>query len=158
MAAELAKLRQRLPWLRPWMPAAAVMAIGIVGYGASLGMKYWTASLQVDSLISQLPAIPDVGGSTGDQMEKDLELQRQRFLGALKRSSYGPTELKAIIDETAEMTEVSVPSWSTNRLDTKTIGEFEFEIQPFKLEISGAAGNIYAFLSLLGEKVPVAQR
>ena len=131
MTEDLAKLRQRLPpWMKPWIPVATLLAIGILGSSYFVATRYWDAPGEVTSLTSRLSAVPRIP-SEGLEVEKvlqeDVISQEQRLEGVRSLfSNFQADELMALAAETGQKARVVVESITVAPLKTETSEEIRF--------------------------------
>jgi len=156
---KLAELQRHLPRVKPWVAAAVLLAMCLLGYYAALGMRYWKASEQTASLTSQIHQLSGKG-SEGLPEEKalaaELESQEQRWEKLYSLFSYPETDdLIAIVSATAQETPVDLMSVAVGDPQQKTRGGIQYQTQPMTITLQGEAPDIYRFLSLLYQEVPV---
>ena len=159
MPKSVAQLRRRLSRVKPWVAVAVLLGVALVGYSSVLGMRYLNASdevallntqsLQLSVKLRQKP--PDV-----EALEANQESQEQR-LDAVRRL-FGPLETRDLLDivfATAQKSGVSLERLGVGQLKAETRDEVRFRIQPISATLKGQTLDIYGFVALLQEKLPV---
>ena len=159
MTEDLAKLRRRLPpWMKPWIPVATLLAIGILGYSYFVATRYWDASGEVTSLTNRLSAVPRIP-SEGLEVEKALQddaiSQEQRLEGVRSLfSNLQADELMALAAETGQKARVAVESITVAPLKTETSEEIRYQAYPMTITLLGQATDIFQFISMMNSQVP----
>ena len=160
MPKSLVELQRHLSRVKPWVAVAALLAIALLGYYSILGMRYLNASGEVASLNSEIqllsrrlgPASPDMEALKAEQESLGQQLEGLRDLYSYQEAD----DLVAIISDTARETAVALGLVAVADSHLETEGEIQYRIQPMTATIQGKAVDIYWFLSLLQQKVPVA--
>jgi hypothetical protein len=159
MPQSLTELRQLLSRVKPWVAVTVVLAVALVGYYAIQGARYWRASQDTDSLnskIRQLSRALRSGPAAGETVARQLETQQLRLAELRSSFNYPSTdELVAIVFDTARATSVELASMSVGDQQPRTLGETKFQVQPVALTVQGNMPDIYRFLAMLQERVPV---
>ncbi len=160
MPKSLAELQRHLSRVKPWVAVAALLAIALLGYYSIMGMNYLNASGEVASLNSEIQLLSRRLGPTPPDMEA-LKAEQESLGQQLEglRDLFGSREgddLVAILSDTAQETAVALGQVAVGDSRPETQGEIQYRIQPMTATIEGEAVDIYRFLSLLQQKVPVA--
>ena len=161
MAKSLAELQQVLSKVKPWVWVAAILAVALFAYYSMLGLRYMDASGDVSSFkaeISDLAAklkstSPNVDALTAEQQVLQAKLQDVQEGFMLSESD----SLIGIISITAQETGVSLGRIATSPLGSQEKNGILFSTLPISVTLRGNTVDIYRFLSLLQQKVPVAQ-
>ena len=156
MTEDWAKLQQRYPWLKPWVPIAALLAIVIVGYYGWLGVRYFDASTLTSSIEGQLPSIPLVNQESDEIMKADVESQQRRLANI--RDTFGNrrgSELIAVVARLAQENGLAVDSIAAGKPEPESLGEFRITTLSMSVLVRGETANIYDFVRALNLKVPL---
>ncbi|MEE9247649.1 MAG: hypothetical protein V3U79_03015 [Dehalococcoidia bacterium] len=159
MPKSLADLRRHLSRVKPWVAVAALLAIALLGYYAILGMRYMDASGEVTSLNSQIQLLSRRMGPTPPDIEPlkaELESQGQRLEVLRDLFAYQEADhLVGILADTAQETAVALGQVSVGSIRLEIQEEIKYRIQPMTATVQGESVDIYRFLSLLQQTVPV---
>lgn len=157
MKNELARLRRRYPWLKPWAVVATFMAVVILGDLAFFGLGYWNASAMRDTLANQLAVVQRSGVPSSDALEADIEAQEKRLEELQATFGDWPAyEIMAIAHDTAQQAGAVVESITAGELRSERQGAFDFQTQTMTAVVRGQTDDIYQFLTLLNREVPMA--
>ena len=135
--------------------------MALLAYYSTLGLRYMNASGDVSSFkaeISDLAAklkstSPNVDALTVEQQALQAKLQDVQEGFMLSESD----ALIGIISTTAQETGVSLGRVTTSLLGSQERNGILFSTLPISVTLEGNTVDIYRFLSLLQQKVPVAQ-
>ncbi len=144
-----------------WVWVAAILAVALFAYYSMLGSRYMAASGDVSSFkaeISDLAAklkstSPNVDALTAEQQALQAKLQDVQDGFMLSESD----SLIGTISITAQETGVSLGRIATSPLGSQERNGILFSTLPISVTLRGNTVDIYRFLSLLQQKVPVAQ-
>ncbi len=147
--------------VKPWVWVAAILAVALFAYYSMLGSRYMNASGDVSSFnaeISDLAAkikgtSPNVDALTAEQQALQAKLQDVQEGFVLSESD----ALIGIISITAQETGVSLGRVATSALGSEERNGIQFSTLPISVKLEGNTVDIYRFLSLLQQKVPVAR-
>ncbi|MCH8206027.1 MAG: hypothetical protein IH956_03380 [Chloroflexi bacterium] len=155
MTEDWAKLQKRYPWLKPWVPIAALLAVGILGYYGWLGMRYFNASVQTNSLAGQ--SVPAISQASDEIMKADVESQQQRLTDIIDAfgSSRG-SDLIAVVAELAREHDLALDSIAIEKPVPESLGEFRVTALSMSVLVRGEKASVYDFVSALSLKVPMA--
>ena len=179
MEENLAKLRERYPWVRLWMPVAALVAVLILGYSAWLGLRYLDASARVDSLERKLSDIsaqatnldirddqlaedPDCdkrvleNPSLAETLTQDLCRQKRRLAEVTRNFSHAqPDQLMTIVSDVAKANNVGVEAMSVGKMTPALVEEeATYLVMPMSMRLEGDPADMYRFLARLNERIP----
>ena len=161
MAKSLAELQQVLSKVKPWVWVAAILAVALLAYYSTLGLRYMNASGDVSSFKAEISDLagklkgtsPNVDALTAEQQALQAKLQDVQEGFTLSESD----ALIGIVSTTAQETGVSLGRVATAPLGSQERNGILFSTLPISATLEGQTVNIYRFLSLLQQKVPVVQ-
>lgn len=152
-------LARPLPAVKPWIAAAAILAVTIISYYAFQGYRYWNSSEQASSLSGRIDSLSTILGRSGQssqEAEQRLEESQER-LGRLKKEfNFSSIDgLIAILSSTAEASGIGLASITVPDPSPDTLDGIKYRLQPIAVTVHGERSAIYGFLSALNQKVPV---
>jgi len=143
--------------ISPWTVAILLLAMGVLGYYAVLGVRYWNAAQHIEVLTAQAEQL------TAAQRRAALPVapatnSPERKLDALQGLfSYSSTdEMVAIASSAARDARVSLVSVSVGEAQPKTQGSVKYQTQPLSLRVQGGVDAIYRYLERLQQMAPSA--
>ena len=163
MAQNQATLRQLVYRVKPWVGVAVILAVVLLGYLLVQGWRYWQASGDVSSLsqeILKFETSTKLMVLQGEQSEAELEsqpLEGQRTVDELESifSHRSAESLMTIVAATALEAPVELTTINPGPPQIKVIGELQYRTQPISISVGGTTDELFRFLSLIHENVPV---
>ncbi len=163
MPQNMADLRRLLSRLKPWVGVSVILAVALLGYFLFQGWRYLQASNDVSSLTREIDKIennPIFKARTGDSAsakpnEQPPEGQRSvaKFRSLFRHQSV--EDLMTIVAETASKAAVDLTSMNPDSPQTAIFGELQYQVQPLSISVEGSTADLYRFLFLLHENIPV---
>ncbi|MFQ5934315.1 MAG: hypothetical protein ACE5KI_06705 [Dehalococcoidia bacterium] len=158
MSAALAELKRYSSRIKPWIAVALLLAVAIVGYYSFLGLRYFNASGEVNSLnseIGQLTSSLRRLSLDAEALQHDIETQEQPSETVRSLFSYLESyDLVGILSATAQESAVTLGRVDVGDGNLETQGEVQYLTQPMTAVLQGNISDIYRFLPLLQQKVP----
>ena len=163
MPQSLAELRQILSRVKPWVWAASMIAVVLLGYFLVQGWRYWQASSDVSSLNSQIRKLDGNIKLLGEAGElaaagAGTNSSNGQRSGEELRTLFSPRSaetLMARVAETALKAGVDLTAMTPGAQSPTVLGELQYEVQALSISLQGATTDLFRFLSLLQKKVPV---
>ena len=153
------RLRQSMSRIRPWVVVAVILGVLLIGYFGVLGIRFTKASESRTVFASDIQRLSRLLRRNDLQLEAlEAELQpRERQLNELiDEFDYPITDdLIAIVSGTADQTGVAVTSMQIGNSAFKVRASTRYETQPMTLTLEGGTDELYDFLDLLYDQVPV---
>lgn len=142
--------------VKPWTLAVTLLAVGLLGYYALLGLRYWNGSQQAASLTQQTRQLSGAGNLPSEESQaRELQAQEQRLARVLSFFAYpGKMEPAAVVAETAQETPVTLISVVLGDPQPKVKEGIVYQAQPMTIGLQGADSDILRFLDLLSQKMP----
>lgn len=146
--------------MKPWVAAAALLAVVLLGYYGLLGVRYWQATQQVASADTAIRRttralrgeVPD-----GAALAAELEAQKRRL--AEVRGVFAARSTDAVLaalSGAAQEAGVALASVSLSPPRAELRDPFVYQAQPALVLVQGQTTDIYRFLEALHRRVPVA--
>ena len=163
MPQNLAGLRQLISRVKPWVGVAVILAVVLLGYFLVQGGRYWQASDDVSALDRE---ILNLENSTrlmilsGIAASEELEAQPtvgQRTIEELN-SLFGERSAESLMTEVAAMAveaAVELTAINPSPSELRVLGELQYHVRPIAISVGGSTANLFRFLSLLHENIPV---
>ena len=163
MAQNQAALRQLVSRVNPWVGAAVILAVVLLGYFLVQGWRYWQASGNVSSLnreILKLENSTRLMVLQGEQAEAEIEsqpLEGQLTVEELESlfSHRSAEYLMTIVAATALEAPVELTTINPAPPQIEVLGELQYRAQPIAIAVGGTTDELFRFLSLLHENIPV---
>jgi hypothetical protein len=145
--------------IRPWAAAAALLAVVLISYYMYLGARYWRVTEQAPQLEGQVQELartlrilqPDDSTLLSDFESSEHELEALVDQYALPEAD----DFVDLLSRSAEETGILLISVTVDDQKAFASDEIIFQQQPVTLTLQGHAVNIFSFLSLLHERMPV---
>ena len=153
-------LQRYLPNTSPWVSMAVVLALVLLAYYVFLGMEFRKVSDQETALSNRVNELltedrPDL--SLEEALSLELESLEQRLEGLQGLFTYpGVDDLVAGMYASAQEAQVQLISVSVDDLQEQSIGTTRYEVQPIALEFRAGTADTLNFLSLVHERLPMA--
>ena len=161
MVSSLTELRQHLSRVKPWVGVAVLLAVALLGYYSVLGMRYLDASERVASLNSEIRQLTaSLGKPLPDEeaLRAERESQEQRLKTVRSLFNYPESDdLVGVFSATAREAAVALGQVTVGDRRLEPLGEIHYWTQPMVATLQGETVDIFMFLSLLQQKVPMAQ-
>ena len=152
MPQNLAELREMLNRVRPWVGAAVILAVLLLGYYLVQGWRYWQATGDSSSLekgVEKLDKNIALIANRGESIWADLErqpLQKPPVAELRDRFSEQPVlDLMAVVANTADRAAVSLTSLNPQPQETRVIGRLQYQVQTLSISVEGSTTAIYDF-------------
>ena len=153
-------MQRFLPNTSPWVTIAAVLALVLLAYYVFLGMEFRKFSDEETALSNRVSELltedrPDL--SLEEALSLELESLEQRLEGLQGLFTYpGVDDLVAGMYASAQEAQVQLISVSVDDLQEQSIGTTRYEVQPIALEFRAGTADTLNFLSLVHERLPMA--
>ena len=155
-ADHLTKLLQRFPKVNPWTCLSILMVVGIVGYFGFLGLRYWDASNEIQSLRAEaleFPAALRANPVDEKSMMAELQSEELRLGQLLDAFSHRTTgELIGLLYSIASSSGIELGSVVAGRLSSVEDSGIQYQTLPINITLRGDPAAIYEFLSQVREK------
>ena len=163
MTQNLAGLRQFLSRVKPWVGVAVILAVVLLGYFLVQGWRYWQASGDVSSLNQEIldsensTRLMILRGLAASEEREDQKATGQRAIEELNSlfSHRSAEKLMTAVAATAEEAAVELTAINPAPSQIEVLGELRYEVQPIAISVGGTTTNLFRFLSLLHENIPV---
>ena len=160
MPQNLAELRQLLSRVKPWIGVAVILAVVLLGYFLVQGWQYWQASGDVSSLNQEILNLKNSTILAGRAASEELEeppAEGQRTIEELNSlfSQRSAEVLMTAVADTAEEAAVELTAINPGQSQIEVLGELQFHVQSIAISVAGATPDLFRFLTLLHENVPV---
>ena len=153
MKDHMVALRRRLSRVSPWVAVASLLALAIMGYYSTLGVRYWETSRQVASLTRQVEGISDrlqEQPPNEETLAAELFSQEQRLMQMGSRSGNLDTGyLMPILTSTARDAGIDLLSIATGEISLTVQDDIRYQARPMTLTLQGPTTRINRFLLLL---------
>ena len=140
------------------------MALLLLGYFLVQGWRYQQASSDISSRTLQLLKVDNsiklivlAGEAASAEPERALE-EGQRSVEELRPlfSARSAENLMQVVADTAVEADVELTAITPKSTETKVLGDLQFEAQPIAISLQGETADLFRFLNLLQDNVPVA--
>lgn len=159
MLKEFATTIYLMSKVRPWAAVAAIMAVLLMGYYLYLGAQYWRVTEQAPKLSVQVQNLArTIRSASPDEavMAAELEVQLDELQDTMAEFSFTqPDGIVSILSKSADETSIVLLSITMESQDQRIIDDIQYDVQPMILTLQGNTTNIFAFVSLLHERIPV---
>ncbi len=161
MGNDLSALSQRLMRIRPWAAIAMTLAIALSSYYLLLGYRYWQAAGQTPELSGRVQnlvrSIRSVGPSETD-LEAELVRHTEVLEGLEGMFVYDETDaLLAIISKATRDSGIVLMAAGVEEATNFTLDGVVYSSNPFTLTVTGNMKDIFSFMSMLHQRVPVVE-
>ena len=163
MAQNRSELRQLVSRVKPWVGAAVILAVVLLGYFLVQGWRYWQASSDVSSLDRKILNLENstrlmiLQGLAATEELESQTLDGQRSVEELEGlfSHRSAETLMTIVAATALEAPVELTAINPGPPQTLVLGELQYRAQPIAISVGGPIDDLFRFLSLLHDNVPV---
>ena len=157
MTNDLTELWHRVSSVRPWIGIAALLTAALLAYYSLLGVRYWTTQERLSMLDGQLSGFLLARSDRADAAEGYLESQ-ERLLEELNGLFQYPTadELAATVADLAARAGVELRSMAMGDVEVEISSGVRYQAQPMTVTAEGEKADLFRFVRLLNQEVPVA--
>ena len=161
MNLTLADIKRQLSKIKPWVGAAVVLGVVLLGYYGMLGMRYLGVTEEVSSLeeeirITQAALRQQPADNESLEAERDLQEKRLSAVRTLSNSLHSD-DLVGILAATARETDVYLSRIGIGDPKSELLDDVRYRTQPMSLTLAGEMLDIFEFLSSVQKKVPLTR-
>ena len=143
--------------IKPWIPIAAVIAIGLVSYYGYMGFRYWSDSTLLEDLSARLT---QVSVREPDFVSQEAHLDSQKeIISEITRPFDFPDadQLTALITQTASESEVDIKSITAIESTPEVSDGILYQVHAYKLAISGDLESMFEFVTRMSQTIGVTK-
>ena len=153
------RLRQSMSRVRPWVIVGVILAVLLIGYYGVLGIRYARASEERTTFASDIQRLSRSIKRNVLQLEAleaELEPRERQLDELIEVFSYPITDdLIAVVSAAADQSGVAVTSMQVGNSAVNVRESTKYETQPMTITLEGGTEELYQFLDLLYDHVPV---
>ena len=167
MKQDLARLKQQMANVKPWVYVAVALALLLGAFYAFQGMKYYAAQgipfigprgniatlTQEKSSIDQelAKAPPEL-----ESLEAQLEQSRAQLDDLRVQFNFSATDdLVNVVSATARESDLDLTTITTGDLKAETLNKTNYIVRPMSIALQGEPSNFSRFLKSIHQKIPV---
>ena len=160
MQSSLNQIFRRVAKVKPWVALALLLTVGLVVYYSIIGMRYWDASRNIESLVAkeqELSVALQRRPAPEELLDTELRLQEDQLKAIQESFAYLESDdLMALLSETATESGVELLSIAADGFRSSEEGSVRLQTQPMTLSLNGETADVYQFLSSIYQKIPIS--
>lgn len=167
MKEDLARLRQQLARVKPWVYVAVALALLLGAFYTFQAMQYYNAQgLPIIGPEGEIASLNQEKTSIKQELTKDppqlesleaqIEQSRSRLEDLRIQFNFAATDdLVNVVSATALESDLDLTTITTGDLKAETLSKTDFLVRPMSLALQGDPTNFSRFLKAIHQKIPV---
>lgn len=147
--------------LKPWVAVALLLALGLLGFYAVLGVRFWKVHTEEQRLLAEVNRVAETPRQPAAELalvRADLETAKPK-LEATRAvfQSEDRDDLVTLVVHTAREAKVNLAWVGVGERGARSESEIRYGIQPLDIRLNGSLPEIFTFLRLLHERAPTVE-
>ena len=167
MKQDLARLKQQMAKVKPWVYVAVALALLLGAFYAFQGMQYYDAqgipfigpSGNIATLTQEKSSIEQELAKEPPQLESleaQLEQSRSQLDDLRVQFNFSATDdLVNVVSATARESDLDLTTITTGDLKAETLNKTNYLVRPMSIALQGEPSNFSRFLKSIHQKIPV---
>ena len=167
MKQDLARLKQQMAKVKPWVYVAVALALLLGAFYAFQGMQYYNAqgipyigppgniatlTQEKDSIEQELAKAPP----KLESLEAQLEKSRSQLENVRVQFNFSATDdLVNVVSATARESDLDLTAITTGELKTEILDQTNYLVRPMSIALQGEPSDFSRFLKSIHQKIPV---